>query len=427
MLYKAENTKFGGLIMRSKMTIGLALGGTLAICGVTMAQPIVDGIDINSTEYGTPLWVNTVNPTGFGDNNLPGNGDANGSEIDAIYAVIQNDIFGQPTLYVGITGNVSSDFNKLDVFFDYNTGVGQNKLRGDNIDVDFNGLNRMGDDGTGNGLTFDSPFSANAYFMMTSGNYDCDLDLSDVFANFADLDNQTGGFLGQGTTGFGALSGGDNPFGVQATINNSNIAGVTDTDTTGSDLVTTGAEFAIPLSAFNNPAQDIRMVIFINGQGHDFLSNQISGGSPDNPLDNLGEPRVLDLNTITGDQFVSLANGGPGDCLTLAVANLKAGQQATFQITGGTPGAKAVTVYGLQPGQTKVVNVAGYCATFGIKGVSQSKVLGGLNKTFNNNGVISFKVPIPGNASGTNVLFQSAMNGTCPDECISNLLSDTVQ
>ena len=413
--------------MRSKMTMGLTVGGALAMCGVAVAQPIVDGLNINSSEYGTPLWVNTVNPTSFGDNNLPGTGDASGSEIDAVYATIQNDVFGQPTLYIGVTGNLSTDFNKLEFFFDYNTGVGQNKLRGDNIDIDFNGLNRMGDDGTGNGLTFDSAFTANAYFMMTTGNYDCDLDLADIFANVADLDNQLGGYLGQGTNGFGGLSGGDNPFGIQVTIDNSNIAGVTDTDTTGSDLVTTGAEVAIPLAAFGNPTQDIRMSIFVNGQGHDFLSNQISGGSPDNPLDNLGEPRTLDLNTVTGDQFVTVANGGPGNCLTLAVTNLIAGQQANFQITGGTPGVRAVTVYGLQPGTTKVVDVSGYCATFGIKGVSQSKVIGGLNQTFDASGMMTFNVGIPGNASGVNVLFQSAMNGTCPDECMSNLVSDTVQ
>jgi len=413
--------------MRSKTTFGLAMSGALAICGVATAQPTIDGIDINSANYGSPLWVNTVNPTGFGDNNLPGVGDASGSEIDAIYATIQDDIFGEPTLYIGVTGNLSTDFNKLDFFFDYNGGVGQNKLRGDNIDIDFNGLNRMGDDGSGNGLTFDSAFSSNAYFMLTTGNYDCDLDLSDIFANFADLDNQTGGFLGQGTNGSGGLSGGDNPFGIAATIDNSNVAGVTDTDTTGSDLVTTGIEVAIPLVAFGSPSQDIRMVIFINGQGHDFVSNQISGGSPDNPLDNLGEPRTLDLNTITGDQFVTLGNGGPGDCLTLAVANLVAGQQATFQITNGTPGAKAVTVYGFQPGTTKVAGVAGYCATFGIKGVSQSRVIGGLNKSFNGSGVITFKIPIPGSAAGKQVLFQSAENGTCPDECVSNLLTETVQ
>ena len=48
-------------------------------------------------------------------------------------------------------------FNKLDIFIDAIDG-GQLKLRGDNPNVDFNGLNRMGDDGSNNGLRFDDEF-----------------------------------------------------------------------------------------------------------------------------------------------------------------------------------------------------------------------------------------------------------------------------
>jgi len=114
-------------------------------------------------------------------------------------------------------------------------------------------------------------------------------------------------------------------------------------------------------------------------------------------------------------------------CLDLTVDNLIAGQNATFTITGGTSGTRAVTVYGTKAGQTIVNNISGYCATFGIKGVTQSKVLGGLNQTFDNNGQISFNQPIPPNTNGTQVFFQSAMQGTCPDECTSNLLIMTVQ
>ncbi len=414
--------------MRSTKALGLALSGTLAMCAIATAEPLVDGSAIDASDYGTALWTNDTNPTAFGDNNLPGLGDANGSEIDSIWAVIADDIFGNPTLYIGVTGNLETSFNKLDLFFDYDAGNGQNKLRGDNPDVDFNGLNRMGDDGSDNGLVFDTGFTANVYMGVTNGNYDCDVDLAEIYANYADMDGGEGFYLGQGANGFGALAGGDNPFGIQATINNTNVDGVTDADTTGSDLVTTGWEISIPLAAFGNPTQDIRVCAFINNSSHDFLSNQIGGGSPDNPLDNLGEPRVLDLNTITGTQHVTVANGGvPGDCLALAVDNLVNGEKATFTITSGTPGAKAVTVYGLAAGTTKVNNFAGYCAEFGIKGVSQTRVLGGLNKTFDGAGQISFKIPIPASAAGKDVLFQSAEHDTCPDECMSNLVSLTVQ
>jgi len=414
-----------GPVGMNGMTIGAATASALAMAGVAFAQPVIDGENLTS-EYGSPLWVNDVNPTQFGDNDDPDAGCANGSEIDAIYAIIDDNAFGEPTLFIAVAGNLETNFNKLEVFFDYNFGVGQNKLRGDNPDIDFDGLNRMGDDGSGNGLTFDDDFTVNAWFGMTNGN--CTGPDAEVFANFADLDLQEAWFLGEGSIGFGNLSGGDNPFGIAATNNNSNVDGVTDSEASGGESVDTGMEIAIPLAAFGDPEQDIKMTIFVNGSGHDFMSNQISGGSPDNPLENLGEPREVDLGAISGKQFVTVENGGiPGDCLTLAVQNLVAGERAQFNISNGTPGVRAVTVHGFRPGSTRVVDVAGYCATFGIRGVNQSSVIGGLNQSFDNNGEISFSLPIPTNAQGRAVLFQSAERGTCPDECMSNLVEQVVQ
>jgi len=115
------------------------------------------------------------------------------------------------------------------------------------------------------------------------------------------------------------------------------------------------------------------------------------------------------------------------NCLDLNISNLIAGQDAMITITQGSPGVRAVTLYGTQAGQTIVKGVSGYCATFGMKGVNKSKVLGGLNQVFDANGEITFNQHIPANTSGVNVFFQSAMRGTCPDECVSNLLEMTVQ
>jgi len=111
-------------------------------------------------------------------------------------------------------------------------------------------------------------------------------------------------------------------------------------------------------------------------------------------------------------------------CLSLAVENLIAGQNTTFTITGGQPGSKCVTVYGIQPGQTTVDNNGGFCATISINNV---KAIGELNQTFDATGTITFDVYTPSYAAGAAVYFQSAMQGTCPDECISNLITDTVQ
>jgi hypothetical protein len=81
---------------------------------------------------------------------------ANGSELDAAYAYVD---MNNQILYLFLSGNLESNFNKLEIFFDTVAG-GQNRLRGDNSGVDFGGLNRMGDDGSGNGLTFDQGFEA---------------------------------------------------------------------------------------------------------------------------------------------------------------------------------------------------------------------------------------------------------------------------
>lgn len=79
---------------------------------------------------------------------------AGGSEIDGIYSMVCGDF-----LYVLVTGNLETNGNHLDLFFDVGqanmgwdnppnapspTSLGQNKIRNDNVRIDFNGLNRFG-------------------------------------------------------------------------------------------------------------------------------------------------------------------------------------------------------------------------------------------------------------------------------------------
>ncbi len=115
------------------------------------------------------------------------------------------------------------------------------------------------------------------------------------------------------------------------------------------------------------------------------------------------------------------------ECINLSVENLVAGDLATFRISGGTPGEKAVTVYGLAEGQTVVDDILGYCATFEIAGVNQSRIVGGLNYTFDEFGEITFNQFVPPAASGITVFIQSAERGSCPDDCMSNLVEAVVQ
>ena len=94
-------------------------------------------------------------------------------------------------------------------------------------------------------------------------------------------------------------------------FNNSNAVGVTGaspyTDpTTGNPQdVTTGLEFSIPLSQIGNPTGDVKLVIFINGTGHDYSSNQYAGDGV--LLGNLGG-LWPDLEIeFPGNQFVTIS------------------------------------------------------------------------------------------------------------------------
>jgi hypothetical protein len=154
--------------------------------------------------YGDPLWVQN-NPTGFGNSTLGQIDYANGSELDNVRARICTiDLDGkgpglpQRFLSLHLAGNLESNFNKLELFFDVRDG-GQNRLRGDNPDVDFNGLNRMGDNGSGNGLRFDAGFAADYYLTMTCGGSPFA-----TYASFSEVLTSGGGngsYIGSGGAG----------------------------------------------------------------------------------------------------------------------------------------------------------------------------------------------------------------------------------
>jgi hypothetical protein len=283
----------------SNATRSLAVGLlVLASAGAAHAQTIDGTLD---AQYGAAVSTQTTQ-TQFGDANLGQVGFANGSELDIAYGTIQG-----TTLYLFLGGNLESNFNKLDIFIDC-IGGGQNRVRGDNPDVDFNGLNRMGDDGSGNGLTFDTGFEADFWLSVTGG----DAGGYQMFANYAELPTGgggSGGYLGQtGAVSDGTLSGGNNPHNIRVTIDNSNVAGVSGGCEASSGAgVTTGVEFAIPLSALGNTTGCIRVSAFVNGSGHDFLSNQVLGPLAPGTC-NLGEPRNVNFNQHAGDQHFTVCD-----------------------------------------------------------------------------------------------------------------------
>lgn len=126
-----------------------------------------------------------------------------------------------------------------------------------------------------------------------------------------------------------------------------------------------------------------------------------------------------------GAMHVFFGETGPQDCVVLEVDQLIGGARSTWTLSNGVPGNKGAIVYGFNPGTTNVNGLFGYCASFGIDKVNTNKLV--CQKNMDGNGEISCSKPIPVNLVGTRILFQGAMNGTCPDPCDSNLLDLTVQ
>lgn len=287
------------------MTKIVAIGAVMVCAGAALAQPTMDGT--LDASYGLASLQNTS--TSFGNSSLGQIDFANGSELDGLYAQSSPGF-----LHLFFTGNLESNFNKFELFIDSKAG-GQGTLRGDNPDVDFNGLNRMA------GMTFDGGFEPDYWISATGGGSPYGL-----FANYAELATTgggAGGYLGSTTAGSdGALSGGAIVNGIAMTINNSNTGGVG--SGTGLDSgagVTTGIEITIPLSVLGVlDASGLKITAMINGGGHDFLSNQIIGGIGGG--DHLGDPAFVNFGTIPGNQFVvipapgALAVAGFGGLIT---------------------------------------------------------------------------------------------------------------
>jgi len=279
--------------------------GAVSSFSVATGDVVMDGKVDGS--YGAALAIQNVQ-TQFGDSNLGQIGFANGSELDNGYGFI-DEKGGYLRLFFG--GNLESNFNKLEVFIDYKDG-GQNTLRGDNPDVDFNGLNRMGAEGKNPGLTFDEGFLADFYVTTTCGG-----DPFSTFANTAQILTDGGGsgeYIGSGSAGPRGVLNGSN--GTLIAYDNSNVRGVTGgTEAASGEGVTTGIEIALPLSLIADwTGGDIKICVFVNGGGHDFLSNQVLGGAGGG-TGNLGEPRVVNFQAIAGDQFFVVPGLGGATCL----------------------------------------------------------------------------------------------------------------
>lgn len=280
--------------------VGGLQAGRAYVYGLRIPEVVINGNA--DASYGAPIAVQSIG-TLFGNATSGTPGFANGSELDAIYARLT-----PRALCLLLAGNLQSDYKKLDLYFDTQPGEGQNKLRGDNPAVDGDGLNRMGDDGSGNGMRFDQDFSPDYYLTVTGG--DTGGGHYEMFANWAELLTHGGGtarFLGRtDALSSGLLATGSNPHDIRLTINNSNTAGVTSGSGPSSGAgVTTGVEIWIPMPAFGCPPGCIRMAAVVNGSLYDFVSNQVIGSLPAE-TSNLGDPRFVDFSAIPGSQYITI-------------------------------------------------------------------------------------------------------------------------
>ena len=159
---------------------------------VCVAQIAVDGdLGGDEVDYGPALSVQNTN-TGYGNAT---NGDSRyangGSEIDQVFARVMAD-----RLFVLVTGNLESNFNKLNVFIDSVPG-GKNQIVG--IDLPSQ-VDPYCCSGTGalqrfNGLRFDAGFEADHYLTFSNGNhtFGSGINIWTLSAYYADLTHGPGG------------------------------------------------------------------------------------------------------------------------------------------------------------------------------------------------------------------------------------------
>lgn len=296
------------MIRPSNLLMGAA---AILLVAAPAAAVTVDGT--LDPEYGPAIVVQTLQ-TGLGSGQITGDnsdGDfnfANGSELDGAYGFIADGV-----LHLFLPGNLAMRLNqmqtqtithRLDIFID-SVPNGQETLM-------------VGSGNPINGFTFDAGFEADYWFEMEGdgdpGGGGGGGQNPFWYVRYAALPPGGSGalsLLGTATAGSGTLSGGTNPHGVQATMDNRNIAGVTFGCLASNGAgVTTGTEWRIPLAAIGNPDDCIRVSVLIRNSNSS-ISNQTLGALPAGTCPP-GTASGVSFAAFAGDQFFSICPATTG-------------------------------------------------------------------------------------------------------------------
>jgi hypothetical protein len=284
---------------------------TVTINQIGLTAPPLGVVTVDGTAestYSCPLAVQQI-PTSFGNSTNGSLANAvGGSELDAAYGIIQNNV-----LFLVFAGNLEGNGNKLDIFLQ--TGGGGMNTMTNLYNPNQSNINNM------KGLKFGAGFAPNYLLMVNDF-------AGTLYADYVQLwpggTNGTGSatnayYLGASTPTNGTLQTGSNPFGIQIAINESNTNGVSGTGTctvnsypagyAPSD-VRTGVELAIPLAAIGSPTGAIAVCAFVNAGANDFLSNQvlppIGTNDPNVTVcqNHLGSPASVNLTNQAAPYFL---------------------------------------------------------------------------------------------------------------------------
>ncbi len=279
-----------------KRFLSLVLVAVFGSMASTVASAAAIDGSLVGEGYGGALAVQT-NETSFGDNL---------SELNAAYGKFDGNM-----LSFILTGQVESNFNKLEIWIDAAPG-GQSVF------------SSAGNDNAGNmdGMVFDNGFTPEVHIIVRNGNAGGDRFDFDFANLLSGLVTDQIDIFGGSLTGSGSVSPGPaTANAIEVGYDNSNVLGIggggnsgVAADPVAALAVTTGIELSINLADLGYVGGDVRVMALINNGNHDFASNQVLGGLP-HPSGHLAGLSGVDFSSIAGDQFFTIPVPEPTSAL----------------------------------------------------------------------------------------------------------------